>query len=44
MVLRYVQVGHDVEWLGSHEAAQKEWVQRWYGEYFGECVGGGVCV
>jgi hypothetical protein len=31
------QVGCDVEWLGSHEAAQKEWVNRYYGEYFGEC-------
>ena len=27
-------------WLGSHKAAQKEWVERWYGEYFGETSGG----
>lgn len=31
-------VGEDVEWVGSHEGANKQWVERWYSctGYFGE--------
>ena len=33
-------VGDDIHWLGSHGAAKKHWVDRYYGEYFGESRGG----
>jgi hypothetical protein len=33
-----LQIGHDVEWLGSHKGAQKPWVERFYTAtgYYGE--------
>ena len=36
-------VGEEVEWIGSHKAAAKEWVQRWYSctGYFGKLA---VCL
>eukprot|EP00775_Hariotina_reticulata_P006068 gene6068-6306_t len=28
-------VGYEVSWVGSKQAARREWVERFYGEYFG---------